>query len=302
MKKLWVEAYRPQTVSDVIVTNERDRQKFASYVESGEFPNMLLQGGPGTGKSSMSLALVKTLQVDPTDVLKINCSDEKIDALRDKVKNFAMTMAMGKFKVVRLEELDGIGHDAQKLLRDLMEASSHSCRFIATCNYSNLIIPALRSRFQEYTFAAPSKEDVLVKSAEILEAEGVTFEIDDLEKTVEAGYPDFRKIIQLLESNSIGGKLVIDGGGAAHDWKLQLLPLLEAGDLDACRNLVCTTATKEELVDVYTFIYRNLHRCKRLKAKDQAIVVISQYQYQHQFVGDGEIQIAAMFAELMGLM
>ena len=302
MNQIWVEKYRPKTVAEVIVTNERDREKFDSFVATGEFPNMLLSGGPGTGKSSMSLALIKSLGIAKTDVLKINCSDEKIDAMRDKVKNFAMTMPSGRFKVVRLEEIDGIGEPAQRLLRDLIEVTSSSCRYIATCNYLNLVSPALRSRLHEYVFAAPSRENVLVRAAEILEAEDIEFSIEDLEKTVAAGYPDFRKTIQLLESNSIGGRLNIDGGGAAHDWKLQLLPLIETGDLKAARKLVCETASANELIEVYRFLYDNLHRCKKLKAQDEAIVLIAQYQYQHGFVNDPELQIAALFIEISQLM
>lgn len=302
IKQVWAEKYRPQSVDAVIVPNERDRAKFASYVATGELPNLLLHGGPGTGKSSMSHALIKSLKIDKTDVLKINCSDEKIEAMRDKVKNFAMTMPQGAFKVVRLEELDGIGQDAQKLLRDLIEVTSKTCRFIATCNYTNLIIPALRSRFQEFTFAAPSRDDVLIRAAEILVAENIDFTIEDLEKTVEAGYPDFRKIIQLLENNSIGGTLTIDNGGSSHDWKLALLPLLEAGDIKGCRKLVCETASPQELIEVYRFLYHNLHRCKKLKKQDEAVVLIAQYQYQHAFAADGELNIAALFIEIAALM
>lgn len=302
MKKIWVEKYRPSTVGEVIVGSARDRFKFDSFVAEGEIPNLLMYGGPGTGKTSMSLALIRSLGIDRSDVLKINCSDEKIDAMRDKVKNFAMTMSIGKFKVVRLEELDGIGHDAQRMLRDLIESTERSCRYIATCNHVNKIMIELRSRFSEFKFNAPSRDDILVKAAEILEAEKVYFELDDLEKTVAAGYPDFRKVLQLLESNSIGGTLKIDGGGAAEDWKLSLLPLLEAGDLRGCRKLVCETATQAELIDVYRFLYDNLHRVKKLTKQDEAIVLLAQYQYQHAFVSDPELQIAALFIELMALM
>ena len=298
IKKVWVEKYRPQKVSDVIVTNARDRLKFDTYVSAGEFPSMLLEGGPGTGKTSMSNALIKSIGIDRMDVLKINCSDEKIDALRDKVKNFAMTMPLGKFKVVRLEEIDGIGEPAQRLLRELIETTSGSCRFIATCNYVNLIMPPLRSRFAEFKFHAPSKDDVLVRAAEILEAESVEFELDDLEKTVEAGYPDFRKTIQLLESNSVGGRLQIDGGGAAEDWKLGLLPLIEAGNISACRQLVCSTASPAEIIEVYRYLYKNLHRCKKLKAQDEAIVILAKYQDMSREAYDKELNVAACFVEL----
>lgn len=301
MKKVWVEAYRPQSVKDVIVTNARERATFDQYVKEGEIPNLLMQGGPGTGKSSMSLALIRDLKIDRSDVLKINCSDEKIEAMRDKVKNFAMTMSVGKFKVVRLEEFDYLGHDAQALLRDLIETTSNNCRFIATCNYINKVTPALRSRFQEVTFSAPSKDEVLIKAAEILETENVKFELDDLEKVVAAGYPDFRKIIQILEKCSKTGSLVINDDAAAQDWKLQLLPLIEAGEIGSARKLVCETASKEELVDVYRFLYNNLHRCKKLKRQDEAVVLIAQYQFQHSFVSDPELQIAALFIEIAAL-
>lgn len=302
MKQVWCEKYRPKTVADIILTNAHEARTFAKYVEEGEFPNLLLHGGSGTGKSTMSLALIRDVQVERTDVLKVNCSDEKIDAIREKVKVFAMTMAMGKFKVVRLEEFDYLSHDAQALLRDLIETTSSNCRFIATCNYPNRLLPAIRSRFQEVALTAPLKDDVLMRSAEILELEGVEFELDDLEMVVESAYPDFRKVLQKLEQSSKTGVLVIASAENAADWKLGLLPLLEADNLQGARKLVCEQATKEELVEVYRFLYGNLHRVKALKAQDEAIILLAQYQYQHAFVADPELQIAALFIEIMNLM
>lgn len=302
MKQVWCEKYRPKTVADIILTNAHEARTFAKYVEEGEFPNLLLHGGSGTGKSTMSLALIRDVQVERTDVLKVNCSDEKIDAIREKVKVFAMTMAMGKFKVVRLEEFDYLSHDAQALLRDLIETTSSNCRFIATCNYPNRLLPAIRSRFQEVALTAPLKDDVLMRSAEILELEGVEFELDDLEMVVESAYPDFRKVLQKLEQSSKTGVLVIASAENAADWKLGLLPLLEADNLQGARKLVCEQATKEELVEVYRFLYGNLHRVKSLKAQDEAIILLAQYQFQHAFVADPELQIAALFVEIMNLM
>jgi V/A-type H+-transporting ATPase subunit I len=141
-----------------------------------------------------------------------------------------------------------------------------------------------------------------VKEADDTLAENVEFEVEDLEKVVEAGYPDVRKTLQLLEAGSKSGKLQIQGEGAVADWKLQLLPLLETGDLKAARTLVCTSATKEELQDVYRFLYDNVHRVKKFAGKeDQAVILIAQYQYQHMFVADVEIQVAALFIELGAL-
>lgn len=300
--KLWCEAYRPKKIVDVIFANDKERKVFESIIEEKSLPNLLLIGTQGTGKTSLSNALLHELGVLPEDTLRINCSDEKIDAIREKVKTFAYTMAMGNFKVCQLEEMDHLSLDAQALLRALIEDVSSSCRFIATGNYENKIIPAMHSRFQVFRFSRPDREQVLLRMADVLVAENIEFEVDDLEKVVEAGYPDVRKVLQLLEAGSKSGKLAIQGEGAVADWKLQLLPLLETGDLKGARALVCTSAPKEELQDVYRFLYDNIHRIKKLKGKeDQAVILIAQYQYQHAFVADPEIQVAALFIEMGAL-
>lgn len=303
MKKVWVEKYRPRSVEKVIMPNDRMRKIFTQWVEAGEFPSILMYGGPGTGKTSLSLALIRDCGIEKADVLKINCSDEKIEGIRGKVIGFATTMSMGgKFKVVRLEECDRLGADAQGLLRDVIESTSSNCRFIATCNYVNLLIPPLRSRFQEHAITAPAKMDLMVLAAEILEAEGVSFDEDDVEKVVSASYPDARKMIQLLEGSVIAGKLDLASGESVADWKLDLLPALEASDFKAARKIVCESATAEEIIEVFSFLYQNLHRAKKFaKVMDDAIVLINEHQHMHQFVGDKEINAAALFIQLGNL-
>jgi DNA polymerase III delta prime subunit len=302
LNKVWVEEYRPKSIKDVVFASDAERANFERIVETRSLPNLMLLGPPGTGKSSISGSLLNDLGVRDEDVLSMNCSNEKIDGVRDKVLTFAYTMAMGDFKVVQLEEFDNIGQDAQKLLRSVVEEVGNSCRFIITGNYANRIIPAMQDRFETYNMNRPDRDLITIRCAEILEKEGVEFEVDDLLKVIEAGYPSVRRSIMLLEQSSRSGKLVIQGEGAIADWKLQLLPLIETGDFKSARKLVCESASREELQDVYRFLVANLHRMKKIEKKqDEAIVLIAQYQYQHSFVSDPEIQVAALFIELGAL-
>ena len=301
-KKPWIVVHKPVTISDVIFADDKVAKSFTKYAEDRSFPNLLLYGRPGTGKTSVSHALCHDCGVDDLDILRINCSDEKIDAMRDKVKGFTQTYPIGTYKVVQLEEFDYLSHDAQALLRALIDDAPETCRFIATCNYINKVTPPLQSRFQAFHFNAPNVELVFERCSMILARHKIKYDEQDLLTVIDVAYPDFRKIIQLLEQNSTSGELILGSGEGAADWKLELLPLLEAGDLKGARKLVCEKASKEELVDIYRFVYEHVGKVKKLKGKeDQAVVLIAQYQYQHGFVADPEIQIAALFIELGAL-
>lgn len=302
LEKIWVERYRPQCLADVVFANDTERKYFETIVQNKTLPNLLLVGVQGTGKTTLSQVLINELKVHPEDVMKQNCSNKKIDAIRDEVLNFAYTMPMGNFRVVRLEEFDGISLDAQKLLRSVIEEVEDNCRFILTANYVNKILPPLRSRLNEFVFSKPDKDSILLRTAEILEKQSVDFEVDDLEKVVSAAYPDIRKTIHILEASSKSGKLVINTESEnLADWKLGLIPLLEKDDLVNARKLVCSAAA-EEISEVFPFLYNNVHRIKSLKGKeDQAIVLIADYQYKNGFVDSQEINVAALFIELGAL-
>lgn len=296
---IWAERYRPKTLSDVIFQDARQEKAFKNFVEDGNIPNLLLSGVQGTGKTTVSKALINDLGIDRSDVLRINCSDEKIDALRNKVSTFAMTMPLGKFKVVQLEEFDYLSLDGQALLRGLIEDSAGNCRFIATCNYINKIIPPVKSRFQEFYFKAPDKEKIALRMVNILETEKVDFEPEDVLVCIDVGYPDIRKTIQLLQGNCSKGKLLNPKEASADnaDWKFGLLDAIESGDFKKARKLVCESATREEHEDVFRFLYDNVEKLK-VSNKEAAIVTIAEYLRAHSLVADTEINLAALFISL----
>ena len=296
---IWVEKYRPRTISDVIFQDARQAEKFESFVSEGNFPNLLLSGIQGTGKTTISKALMRDVNVDKSDVLRINCSDKKIDALRNEVTSFATTMPLGKFKVVQLEEFDYLSLDGQALLRGLIEDTSATCRFIATCNYENKIIPPLKSRFQHFYFRAPDKDKIAGRMVDILDKEKVDYSAEDLLTYIDVGYPDIRRTIQLLQGNVMGNKLLNPSSSSANstDWKFGLLDCISSGDFKAARKLVCESATREEHEEIFTFLYQNIDKMKVVDP-ESAIVTIATYMKGHIQSANTELNLAAMFIEL----
>lgn len=304
IKQLWVRKYMPKSLNEVVFQNDSQKKKFQKYLREGEFPHLLLSGVQGSGKSSISNALIGDFNIDSMDVMKINASKENsVDTMREKILNFVQTYGSSKFKVVQLEEMDGLSHAAQGALRVIMEEHSDYVRFIGTCNYANKIIPALKSRMTHYEFKAPSFEDTIVLMVTILDAEKIDFEVELLEKYIAASYPDIRSLINALQDNAEGGKLTEPESANGSDYKFEVLDLLEAGNLTAIRKLICANVGREEYEDVYQFMYENIHKCKGFDTDkcESAIVLIAKYLNMHALSASPEITFAGLCIDLKNL-
>jgi replication factor C small subunit len=212
---LYVERYRPKTLTDIVLTTE-ERQYFESLKSKEEIPNLLFAGNPGTGKTTLS----KIIATDILDCqyLYINASDENgIDTIRSKVIGFASTKSIdGKLKLVLFDECDALTLDSQKALRNVIEEYSENTRFIFTCNYLFKIIPALQSRCQIFNLTPPL-DGVLNRVVSILKNEGITVPDTEKQRLVElvrSGYPDLRRIINDIQKFSFTGTLVIKNNQA----------------------------------------------------------------------------------------
>lgn len=298
---LWVERYRPQTIDEYVFHDDTHRTAFTRIVQSKELPHLLLSGTQGCGKTTIAKILIRAMELDDTDVLTINASDERgIDLFRETIKSFSTTYALGAFKIIHLEEADALTPPAQQALKQFMEEMSEYVRFIFTCNHDNKIIPPIKSRCQHFHFRSPNKDDVAEYLVKILANEHVKFNLDILDRYIAYGYPDIRKIVNTLQMHTIDGRLLSPNvEGQADDWKLKLLDTIVAGKWTAARVLVCSSVLSTEWESMYRFLYENLHTVFKEREKwEEAITIIAEHLYKHSICADPEINAAACFIRL----
>ena len=206
---MWIEKYRPKTFES-IKGQDKIVERIHAFVKQKNLPHLLFAGPAGIGKTSLILAAAKELYGEEWEqnVMETNASSDRgINVVREAIKNFARTKAIGDvgFKICILDEADSLTNEAQNALRRTMEQYSSNCRFCLIANYSSKIIEPIQSRCTIFRFKPLEEKNIKDIVDNIAENENLEINENLIFEIVSAAKP---KEVKAVLETAIKGNFI----------------------------------------------------------------------------------------------
>ena len=204
----WVEKYRPDIFEDIILDNN-NRELFKNILERNHFPNLLLHGPPGIGKTTTIINLInkfkkKNNEESKTLVIHLNASDERgIDIIRNNIYNFVLSdnLFSKGTKFVILDEVDYMTRIAQQALKCLIQEYNKDIRYCLICNYISKIDYSLQYEFVKVRFNKLSEDDIFSYLNKINKEENINMNKKTIRNIIKSYDSDIRSMINYMQSN-----------------------------------------------------------------------------------------------------
>lgn len=303
---LWAQKYRPKTIKDTILPADM-KSVFQSFVDTKNVPNLVLSGKSGMGKTTVAMAMLDEIGADY--IFKNGSKDGNIDTLRNELTQFASSVSFsGGRKYVIIDEADYLNaQSTQPALRSFMETYSKNCGFIFTCNYKNRLIESLRdsrSCVIDFVFSKTDKPKLMAQFYKrllyILEKENIEYNKEVLIQLVSTGYPDFRGIINRIQTYSQTGK--IDTGilvNLEEDSIKILVENLKTKDFTNTRKWVSENVEGFES-DIIRKLYDGSKNFMTKDGQANLVLILDDLQHKIAFSPDHELSFMAAMVRIMG--
>jgi replication factor C subunit 3/5 len=204
----WVEKYRPDIFEDIIL-DENNKELFKNILETNNFPNLLLHGPPGIGKTTTIINLINKYkkqnnEESKTLVIHLNASDERgIDIIRNNIYNFVISdnLFSKGTKFVILDEVDYMTRIAQQALKCLIQEYNKDIKYCLICNYISKIDYSLQYEFVKVRFNKLCNNEILNYLIKITKEEKINITKKYLIDIIRNYGSDIRSMLNFMQSN-----------------------------------------------------------------------------------------------------
>ncbi len=312
---MWVEKYRPKCLDEVVGLKDIVESLKAFMKKPKTMPHLMLAGIPGTGKTTIALAIAHELYGAnwKNFTLELNASDERgIDTVRDRIKDFSRYSRSGfgdiPFALIILDECDQMTGPAQTALRRIMEIGSRTSRFILICNQSSKIIEPIQSRCAIFRFSRVDRQAMKDQLQCIAKKENISLLPEATEKIADYSEGDLRHAINALQTASAYKEGIVDE-------KTVLLVIGEASPMIVQKmirkalygDFIDARKTMYDIMGNFGFsgseiirqVQREIFKMSDLTTEQKADLsgLIGEYDYRLTQGANSDIQLSALLAQ-----
>ncbi len=195
------EKYRPKTFSE-FAGMEKQRRILQAFAANPYPKGFLFLGGPGTGKTSMGLALAQAIPAELHHIPSTECTVDYLKRVRFSCQYVPMTGY--KMHLVLVDEADQMSTAAQNACLSYLDGTDTppATVFVFTCNAvdrfeERFLSRNLKMEFSTYGIAAPVSE--LLQRVWIKQG-GTTTNMPNFARIVKESNNNVREALQRLET------------------------------------------------------------------------------------------------------